>query len=995
MFIASFPLSAATNSSWFARAWQAEDGLPEHTIVGLAQAPDGYLWVATHRSLSRFDGIRFQEFTPPTSDESPTEQIRAMLVDRRGRLWLARDFGTVARFEGGSVTHVFEWKDVAPGAQARVMVEDGAGGIWIGDSSGSVLRIHDDTFQCFGTSDGLPGGGTCWLATDTRGQLWFSQSGRAGIFRDGRFKPLVTIGNSSGRMAAARDGGVWMSSGLRLFRFREGGALEAVADLNTEIGGGDAVVTALYEDKAHGLWIGTSSGGLFRWDSGAVAPIDLSHPNITNIAEDSEGNFWVGTRGGGLNRLSPRVVELIGPQAGLPFAATQSACEDAGGVLWVVGQNGGLARRTNGSWELVSTNSRWAGGGAACVAADTEGDVLIGTREQGLFRHQTNAFVPLDLNRQLPNLHVHAFYLCSNEDLWIAVDSAVVRQRARDGKVTQFTLPAGISDIRTMAEDAAGAMWLGTTSRGLLLRVQDETLSNVTATVVGEPRSIRCLQVTSDGSLWIGFADQGLGRWKNGRFAQLRAAEGLWHEYISQILPDDFGRLWFACNRGIFQVAQAELNAVADGTATQMRSIAFGRGDGVPNLQAAFGICPAASRTRDGRLLIPMLTGVAIVQPALLRKNQAPPPVIIERLVANGHAIVVHDSFGSTVPSNSPPPALRLGPGIARLEIEFTALSLSSPENVTFRYQLEGLDQDWIEAGTARIARYSRMPPGEYRFRVTACNQDGVWNPNGASLEFVVAAPFYRTWWFQIPAALALLGAVAGLVRYVELRKMRRQVERAEREGAIERERARIAKDIHDDLGASLTEITLLSELAQSSDAPPAEVQSDMRKIAARTRQLTRSLDATVWAVNPRNDTLDSLVSYLCHHAEEYLNAAGIRCRLDVPEASPARLVTAAVRHNVYLIVKEALHNVVKHSGATEVLLRIAINDEKLMVAVTDNGRGFNASADAATPRAPGRRGNGLENMRRRADEIGGQLELQSEAGHGTRVQLTVRFAEG
>jgi signal transduction histidine kinase len=286
------------------------------------------------------------------------------------------------------------------------------------------------------------------------------------------------------------------------------------------------------------------------------------------------------------------------------------------------------------------------------------------------------------------------------------------------------------------------------------------------------------------------------------------------------------------------------------------------------------------------------------------------------------------------------------------------------------------------------------MPPGEYRFRVTACNRDGIWNPNDASLEFVVAAPFYRTWWFQILVALVLLGAVASLVRYVELRKMRRQVERAEREGAIERERARIAKDIHDDLGASLTEITLLSELAQSGDAPPAEVQSDMRKIAARTRQLTRSLDATVWAVNPRNDSLDSLVSYLCHHAEEYLHTAGIRCRLDVPEGLPPRAVTAAVRHNVYLIVKEALHNVVKHSGATEVSLRITIDAEKLTVAVTDNGRGFDASADAPMHPASDRRGNGLENMRRRAEEIGGRLALQSAAGNGTRVQLEVRFAQ-
>jgi signal transduction histidine kinase len=327
------------------------------------------------------------------------------------------------------------------------------------------------------------------------------------------------------------------------------------------------------------------------------------------------------------------------------------------------------------------------------------------------------------------------------------------------------------------------------------------------------------------------------------------------------------------------------------------------------------------------------------------------------------------------------------------MEIEFAALSLASPENVTFRYQLEGLDQEWIDAGTARIARYPRMPPGEYRFRVIACNHDGIWNENGASLAFMVVAPFYRTWWFQILAAVALLGTVGGIVRYVESRKMRRQVERAEREGAIERERARIAKDIHDDLGASLTEITLLSELAQSGEAPPGEVQADMRKIAARTRQLTQSLDATVWAVNPRNDTLDSLVSYLCQHAEDFLKPAGIRCRLDVPARLPGQVVTAAVRHNVFLIVKEALHNVVRHSGATEVSLRIALRDHELILMIEDNGRGFDPSAPPGTHGTSGSHGNGLSNMNRRAEEIEGRLDLRSQPGSGTRIVLEVRFA--
>ncbi|MST95091.1 MAG: hypothetical protein EXS33_07465, partial [Pedosphaera sp.] len=245
-----------------------------------------------------------------------------------------------------------------------------------------------------------------------------------------------------------------------------------------------------------------------------------------------------------------------------------------------------------------------------------------------------------------------------------------------------------------------------------------------------------------------------------------------------------------------------------------------------------------------------------------------------------------------------------------------------------------------------RAAYYSHVPPGRYRFRVTAADQHGNWPETGAALDIEVLPHFWQTWWFQVLAALALLGTVGGLVRYLEIRKMRGQVEQAEREGAVERERARIAKDIHDDLGASLTEITLLSELAQGGEAP-GEVQADMRKIAARPRHLTQSLDATVWAVNPRNDTLESLVTYTCQHAEDFLKAAGIRCRLEVPDRLPARALTATARHNVFLIVKEALHNVVKHAAATGVTLRLTVRPDGLTLVIEDNGRGFDPARPA------------------------------------------------
>ena len=1017
MALSFSPLGAAANSGWFARAWQTEDGLPEHTIVGLEQTPDGYLWVATHRSLSRFDGVRFQEFAPATPPEPTAAQIRALLSDRRGRLWLAKDGGTVLCVEAGKVTQVLTLVETSGGTSARAMAEDAQGSVWISVSTGSVSRIQEGKVQAFGTAEGLPGQDMCWLTTDVQGQLWFAQAGRVGVFRNGRFVTLLTLGQQSARIAPAHQGGVWLCSRLRLFRYQEGGELEVVAELKLEAGvveiadkglfavrhepttelklepsSTEAPVTALYEDKAHGLWIGTSSGGLFRLDSQGVQRVQTSHPNILNILEDSEGNLWVGTRGGGLNRLSPRAVQLLDRASGLPFAVVQSACGDAAGTLWIAGQNGTLACQSNGIWSLISTNSGWSGGAVVCVAAETGGGVLIGTRDKGVFRHQNGAFAPLALNSQLTDLAIRSLYTSTNGDLWVAVNSGVARLRSRDSSVRHFPLPAGASAVRTMIEDARGDLWMGTTSDGLLLRVHGDELINETTNIMQGPKHIRCLQVTGDGSLWFAYAGQGLGRLKNGRLFQFRTGQGLWNEYISQILPDDRERLWIACNRGIFRVALSELEAVAEGRASRVRSVVFGRGEGVPNLQATFGICPAAAQTRDGRLLMPMLTGLAIVEPSVPRKNPPPPRVIVERLTVNGRLVAAYDIPGQGDSANEPAPVnlrsnpapLRLGPGVKELEFEFTALNLASPENVTFRYKLEGL-QDWVDAGTVRVARYPRIPPGDYRFRVTACNRAGIWDQDGDSLAFSVRPYLWEVTRFLVAAGVFAAGLLGGGILLAVRRRYRLKIERLEQRQALERERTRIAQDLHDDLGSGLVEINFGSELAQDPALGIGEVREHTREIGTRAKEMVTALDEIVWAVNPKHDTVASLATYFCQYAQHFLVATPVRCHLAVAKDLPAAPLNAEQRHSLFLAFKEALCNAVQHSGATDLQLTIAAPDGILTVTVSDNGRGMDHAAPSERVGA-----DGLDNMRRRLQQLGGCCELESAPGEGTTVAFKV-----
>lgn len=330
---------------------------------------------------------------------------------------------------------------------------------------------------------------------------------------------------------------------------------------------------------------------------------------------------------------------------------------------------------------------------------------------------------------------------------------------------------------------------------------------------------------------------------------------------------------------------------------------------------------------------------------------------------------------------------LELGPAHRKLDIEFTALSFTAPENVHFQYRMEGFDEDWIETDF-RETTYPRLPAGDYRFRVKACNNDGVWNQNGAVLSLVVLPFFWQTWWFRaVLLALFTLSLIA-VVRYASFRRLRRQLLRLEQQAALHRERARIARDIHDDLGANLTQIALLGQLAQQDTAAPAKAAERIGTISATARQAIKSLDEIVWAVNPRNDTLAHLLDYAGQFALDYLSLAGIRCRLDLPEQIPEREISTDIRHNLFLAVKETLNNIVKHAQATEVRLRLGIGETALQLIIEDNGRGFEDAPDNALA-------DGLRNIRQRLADIGGVCRIESRLEAGTTVTLEVPWSNG
>ena len=477
--------------------------------------------------------------------------------------------------------------------------------------------------------------------------------------------------------------------------------------------------------------------------------------------------------------------------------------------------------------------------------------------------------------------------------------------------------------------------------------------------------------------LWIGTAS-GLARFHRGQWTRYTMGDGLVSNSLGYLAEDGEGNLWIGSNAGIMRSPKKLLNDFARQLTNSVVCRAYGKADGLPTSECTQGSQPAACRTRDGRLWFPTIKGLVSVNPAHLVVNTQEPPVMIESVLIEGR------EQNTNRLRSGPPPAVTVPAGKEHVEIRYTSLNLGAPERARFKYRLENHETIPTEAGNVRSAHYSKLPPGRYTFHVTACNEDGVWNESGTTLALTVEPPFWRTWWFLLATVAGVLGVIVAVVHYFSTQRLQRQVERLRHQEALEKERARIARDIHDQLGASLTQVSLLGELVESDQHSPDDVQAHARQISQTARDTTRTLDEIVWTVNPSNDTLEGLVTYVCKNAQEYLAVAGLRYRLDAPAQLPAAVISPEVRHNVFLAAKEAVTNVVRHAQASAVWVRLRLEPGRFTLEVEDNGRGPSGAEEQAVQTR-----NGLRNMRKRMEDIGGSFAIGPAPERGTVVRLT------
>jgi ligand-binding sensor domain-containing protein/signal transduction histidine kinase len=940
-FIFSAPAAAPGQSGlpFIVDVWTSKEGLPQNSVISVIQTKDGYLWLGTLNGLVRFDGNHFTVFNEYNTPGLNSDRIVYLFEDSHTNLWIGTDTGTVAMAKDGRIT---DFQIGGAGHEGRLLYafEDSKGMVWFYTADGRTSRYQDGRMSTDPSliSKELVLRAAKILIPGQSNSFWSIQNGRVQKWK----------GNQR-----ERDFGV--------YPWR----------INT-------IVTSAGEDGAGNLIVGTGGEGVFwlgtdgNWRRISTEQ-GLSSAFVLSLCMDREGNLWVGTDGEYLDRIKRKIFDAPAEHHSW---VVQSVCGDESGGLWTAFNAHGVT-----CWFTNSAQDFGVGRGsnAWTILVDRKQQIWVGTRGEGLFQFQTNHFQPAP-GAEILGQHIFALFEDRAGQLWAGTQNGLARWNGQDWKI--YTTHDGLSEniVRAIAEDAEGGFWIGTESQGLNFFKAEKFISFQAAGNGLPGNDISCLYLDRDGVLWVGTSGHGLARYYKGRWNRYSTDNGLASNSIDYIIEDDAGCLWIGSNAGLMRMQKQSLNDFAHGTGDLLSCRTYVETDGLPTRECSAGSQPAACRTRDGRLWFPTTKGLVSVNPADLKPNHQPPLVMIESVRVGGREQKTNRFSSAWQPSVLVPP------GHEQLEIHYTALNFPAPREVQFKYRLEGRETAWTEAGDTRVAYYNKVPPGNYRFHVIAGNEDGVWNETGDALEVTVQPQFWQTWWFRTAAILCLVGTVVAVVRYLSTQKLRRQLQQ---QASLEKERSRIARDLHDQLGANLTQVALLGEMAEADKNSPTEIESYTQQISQTARETTRSLDEIVWAVNPFNDTLEGLVNYACKYAQEYLALAGLRYRVDVPAQLPAITIPPEVRHNIFLAFKEAVNNVVKHAQASEVRVRLQLQPAKFALSIEDNGRGLGGrDANAAPAR------NGLRNMRKRMEDIHGEFSISPGTGGGTIVCLTIPFGK-
>jgi len=976
-------------------AWTVRDGFSMGNIYAIAQTPDGYLWFGTEFGLFRFDGVRSTLWQPPAGQHLPDKNINSLLVTRDGTLWIGTFSGLVT-WSSGKLT----WRPEPELRRQFVasLYEDREGTVWagtLGTPTGRLCAIRSGSTQCYG-EDGAFGRAVWSLYEDSSGNLW--AAAQSGLWRMKPGPPqryptsteLIGLSKAdNGRLLIAMHGsGLMQLAGNNVETY----AIRGPINSNRLLQDRDVDANRLLRDRDGGLWIGTVERGLIHVHHGRTDVFSradgLSGDVVLSVFEDREGNVWVASTGG-LDRFRELPVATVSVKQGLSSDATQAVLAATDGTIWV-GAHQGLTRWKGGQATIFGKANGLPDDAPESLFQDDRGRIWVST-SHGLAYFEEGRFRVLAGVPGGGNVH----YITGDKagNLWLSEQKSLMH--LVDGRLVELIPwsqlgPEEIAEVLLSSREPGG-LWLGFWAGGRLSYFKDGQIrrSFTSAEGLGEG-NVPDLRLDHDGALWVATQDGGVSRLQDGRIVTLTTRNGLPCNMIHWSMEDDSGWFWLYTACGLVRISRTDLDAWIADPKHRVESTVWDASDGVRlRSSAASAYGPRVAKSTDGKLWFVTGEGVQIVDPRHLPFNKLPPPVHIEQVTADRK---IYDASTLRAAGGRLPPLVR------DLEIDYTALSLIAPEKDLFRYKLEGVDRDWRDVGNRRQAFYTNLSPGKYHFRVIACNNSGVWNEEGASLDFSIAPAYYQTNWFLtlcVAAFLALLWAAHRLrVRVLERSHAvleRHQIEiRALNEQLItaqEAERMRISGELHDGILQQITSVTLRLGKARRQVPPDSEATGTINGLQQQLLQIGTDIRHLSHELHPALLQEAGLPAALCAYCEEFSKVRGlpVACEIDgnVEELSPGAALC------LYRIAQEALGNAAKYSEAKKVEIRLTRSDGRVWLSVSDNGVG-------CTPDPIGKTGGlGLINMRERVLRLNGTFEFDSEPGHGTTVKVAVPFRPG
>lgn len=977
------PADGAASPEFIIHNWFVQDGLPHNGVNNIVRDARGFLWLGTLGGLARFDGRNFIEYPVPEELARGRYNIRDIALEDENTILLINAANKLLRLRNGNY-EPHPANAHLKNAILRDLAIDASGAVWISTETPSIMRWTErdgkGVMEVFGVDDGITRRNVrfCFVSDENK-RTWVSGGDFFGWYEDGKLHPFEKQNLRSVMIAKARAGGLWVAS------------RDSLARLDTARGTWNVVLSGemwpvaraglqhFYESSDGVLWMATRRDGVLRLVDGQLKPLALRYDRVLAINEDLNNDIWLGIYGAGLVHLKPNRHVLLNTDTGLPVDVSTSVSVDETGAVWCANQAGGLVRFENGKAAVMKPPTRNMPF-ITTVCADQRGTIWAGS-SNGLYS------VPVKTrNGERALRHVNAsmrgiqtLFCDSQGALWVSWASgkfAVIR----DGAVTEFTMDDGFPGTRvaSVAErktPQGREIWVAMETGRLFQVRETPPLGENKFLAKALPPGIRDAQLHTlyaddENRLWLG-ATSGLVLWRGDDAPRLFTQEdGLPDNIINQIIADGNGRLWINSRRGIFHVSIKQLLAAADTPGAPVNAMLLGRDDNLAGISGMVGSQPMSWKSRDGSLWFVTYRGVVGFD--ALRPSEAPKPipVYIDRIHIDGVPV--------SAPGAGP---IHIGPGVGQLELRFAALDFANPGRVRVRRMLEGFDLDWNDASGELHATYPNLQPGRYTFRVEASNGDGGASRAGTSLVIHVAAAWWQTLWFRTALVLLCAALIAWIARQVSTRLLTQRLHRLEHEHALERERTRIARDLHDDLGGRVTKIGLIADRLLHDDEP-APVKELAQTLVTQSRYLVEDLHGIVWTVNPQNDSWQRLAAYIVRHAQRHLAGTPILFAAEGTGSIPEQPITPEARHNILSIAKEALNNMLKHSQATRVTIAMNVENEHFYMVLRDDGRGF----DPAAPE--NNEGNGLYNMRARMTEIGGHIDIESSPGKGTTITI-------